>query len=176
MRVELAVPIAAVDVMAEYDQALMQRAIELSRAALGTPGTEPFGAVVVKDGRIVGEGFNRSKASFDPTSHGEVEAIRDACRRLQTVDLSGCELYSSCEPCAICVATMTAVGIGKLYYAASLHQANEVLSAVEGTRRHSRDPGVLRSEAGKTVHERLMPAEQHEADEALAVLREWAAS
>jgi tRNA(Arg) A34 adenosine deaminase TadA len=162
--------------MWEYDPGLMRRAIELSRRAVSTPGAEPFGAVVVKNGRIVGEGFNRSKASFDPTSHGEVEAIRDACRRLQTVDLSGCELYSSCEPCAICVATMTAVGIGKLYYAASLRQAGEALSGVEGTRRHSRDPDLLRSEAGKPPHERLMPAEQHQAAEALIVLREWAAT
>ena len=65
-----------------YRDEFMQRALALSAQALDTPGTEPFGAVVVKDGRIVGEGFNHSVAHWDPTSHGETEAIRDACRRL----------------------------------------------------------------------------------------------
>ncbi|MCR5884172.1 nucleoside deaminase [Rhizobacter sp. J219] len=75
-----------------YHAAFMQRAIALSQEALTHPGTEPFGAVVVKDGRIVGEGWNHSLVNFDPTSHGEVEALRDACWKLQTVDLTGCEL------------------------------------------------------------------------------------
>ncbi|MET0333728.1 MAG: deaminase, partial [Rhizobacter sp.] len=67
-----------------YDPRFMSRAIALSQEALTTPGTEPFGAVVVKDGAIVGEGFNHSLVHFDPTSHGEVEALRDACRKLKT--------------------------------------------------------------------------------------------
>ena len=87
-----------------YREEFMKRAIALSAQALQTPGTEPFAALVVKDGAVVGEGFNHSVAHFDPTSHGEIEAIRDACRKLQTVDLGGCELYTSCEPCALCAA------------------------------------------------------------------------
>ena len=106
-----------------YSEGFMRRAIEISAEALSTPGTEPFGAVIVKDGRIVGEGINRSLQNFDPTSHGEIEAIRDAARNLGTVDLSGCELYSSCEPCPLCVAAMSIAGIGQLYYAASSEQA-----------------------------------------------------
>lgn len=89
-----------------YEEAFMRRAVAISAEALTTPGTEPFGAVVVRDGRIVGEGINRSLQNFDPTSHGETEAIRDACRNLATVDLTGCELYTSCEPCPLCVAAM----------------------------------------------------------------------
>src|SRR3954468_13609495 len=98
-----------------YDETFMRRALALSARALDTPGTEPFGAVVVKDGAIVGEGFNHSVAHFDPTSHGEIEAIRDACRKLETVSLAGCDLYTSCEPCALCAAAMHIAGIGRLY-------------------------------------------------------------
>ena len=86
-----------------YDEKFMRRAIELSTQALDEPGARPYGAVVVKDGRIVGEGLNQSAKNFDPTSHGEVEAIRDACRNLKTTDLSGADLYTSCEPCSVCV-------------------------------------------------------------------------
>ena len=89
-----------------YDEKFMRRAIELSAQAIDTPGARPYGAVVVKDGKIVGEGLNQSAKNFDPTSHGEVEAIRDACRNLKTTDLSGTDLYTSCEPCSVCVATM----------------------------------------------------------------------
>ena len=67
-----------------YDEAFMRRAIEISAEALTTPGTEPFGAVVVRDGHVIGEGINRSVQNHDPTSHGETEAIRDACRSSDT--------------------------------------------------------------------------------------------
>jgi guanine deaminase len=158
-----------------YNDEFMQRAIALSRLALDTHGTEPFGAVVVKDGHIVGEGLNHSKAHHDPTSHGEVEAIRDACRRLECVDLSGCELYSSCEPCPMCVATITIAGISKLYYAASMDQAGEAFSDIPVSKRHPIDVGLLRSEAGAFVDERSLPAEQHRHAEAVAILKDWAA-
>lgn len=157
-----------------YADKHMQRAIALSRQALGTEGTEPFGAVVVKHGQVVGEGLNWSKARFDPTSHGEVEAIRDACRRLATVDLTGCDLYTSCEPCAMCVATMTIAGISALYYAADMHQAGAVLADLPRAKRHLIDVGALTAECAAPVTARRVPAEQHRADEAVAVLRAWA--
>lgn len=158
-----------------YQPAFMQRAIELSAQALTTPGTEPFGAVIVRNGQIVGEGFNHSRAHWDPTSHGEVEAIRDACRRLETVDLHGSELYSSCEPCALCVAAMQITGITKLYYAASLEQSGAAFVALKAAARHPIDCDVLRAEAGATLAERRMPAEQHLSGPAIAVLKQWAA-
>jgi tRNA(Arg) A34 adenosine deaminase TadA len=99
-----------------YDETFMRRAIALSEQALGEPGAGPFAAMIVRDGAIIGEGINRSRANFDPTSHGEVEAIRDACGKLKTVDLSGCDLYTTCEPCTMCVATMLIAGIGRMYY------------------------------------------------------------
>ena len=157
-----------------YRDELMQRAIELSARALATPGTEPFGAVVVKDGVVVGEGFNHSLAHFDPTSHGEVEAIRDACRTLQRVELTGCELYTSCEPCALCVAAMHIVGITKLYYAASLDQSGAAFEGLPAAQRHPIDVAQLRSEAGAPIEGRRMPSEQHAAAAAIAVLKAWA--
>ncbi|MFO1141655.1 MAG: nucleoside deaminase [Amaricoccus sp.] len=158
-----------------YEEAFMRRAIAISAAALATPGTEPFGAVVVRDGRIVGEGINRSLANLDPTSHGETEAIRDACRNLGTVDLAGCELYTSCEPCALCVAAMTIAGIARLYYAASMADAGAAFTGLTAAERHPIDPAHLRSEAGASIDERHLPAEQALPDEAVAVLAAWAA-
>lgn len=157
-----------------YEESFMKRAIALSRLALEKPGTQPFGAVIVKEGRIVGEGLNHSAAHFDPTSHGETEAIRDACRKLACVDLSGCDLYSSCEPCALCVATMNIVGIRKLYYAASLVQSGKAFAGLPISARHPIDVGLLASECGAPVDERRMPAEQKLGDEAVEVLDAWA--
>jgi tRNA(Arg) A34 adenosine deaminase TadA len=157
-----------------YEDKFMERAIALSRLALTTPGTEPFGAIVVKNGEIVGEGLNHSKINHDPTSHGEVEAVRDACRRLQSVDLSGCDLYTSCEPCAMCVATLVVAGISKLYYAADMGQAGEAFAGVPVSKRHPIDVDRVRAEAGTTIEGRRMPAEQHRAAEAVTILTEWA--
>jgi guanine deaminase len=158
-----------------YQAEFMQRAIALSQTALSKPGTEPFGAVIVKEGSIVGEGLNHSLAHFDPTSHGEVEAIRDACRCLSTVDLSGCELYTSCEPCALCVAAMSIVGISQLYYACSLAQSGEAFIGLKPQHRHPIDCDLLRSETGALVDQRAMPAQQKMGSEATAVLKAWAA-
>jgi tRNA(Arg) A34 adenosine deaminase TadA len=157
-----------------YQEQFMKRAIALSAQALQTPGTEPFAALVVKDGVVVGEGFNHSVAHFDPTSHGEIEAIRDACRKLQTVDLGGCELYTSCEPCALCVAAMRIAGIGQLYYAASLAQSGAAFEGVPAAARHPIDVEALRAEAGAPLERRQLPAEQRMADEAIQVLSDWA--
>jgi tRNA(Arg) A34 adenosine deaminase TadA len=158
-----------------YDHSFMQRAIDLSAQALETPGCEPFGAVVVRDGRVLGEGFNHSAAHHDPTSHGEVEAIRDACRRLECTSLGGAELYSSCEPCALCVAAMAIVGITRLYYAASLAQSEQAMAAVPASRRPPCDVAVLRREAGLPAGKGAMPAEQHMDEAAVAVIAAWAA-
>jgi guanine deaminase len=156
-----------------YRENFMRRAIEISRQALDTPGTEPFGCVIVKDDAIVGEGLNHSLAHFDPTSHGEVEAIRDACRRLECVDLTGCELYTSCEPCAMCVATMEVAGISKLYYAASMSQAGAAFASLTRRERHPIDVDKLRAEAGALVEDRAMPAQQAMDGEAVAILDSW---
>jgi guanine deaminase len=150
-----------------YDEKFMRRAIELSAQALDTPGAQPYGAVVVLDGKVVGEGLNKSAKNFDPTSHGEVEAVRDACANLKTTDLSGTELYSSCEPCPLCVSAMLIAGVAKLYYAASLEQSDVF------------DPSnpaidLLRRESALPPSARAMPSEQKLDGEAVKVLEAWA--
>ena len=157
-----------------YNDAFMRRAIEISAQALDQPGLEPFGAVVVRDGTIVGEGINRSVANSDPTSHGETEAIRDAARNLRTVDLRGCELYTSCEPCALCVAAMVIAGISRLYYAADMAQAGAALGHLPEAARFPIDVNHLTRECGLPVAERRMPSEQARASEASAILHRWA--
>ena len=148
----------------------MRRAIELSTQALDTPGARPSGAVVVKDGKIVGEGLNQSAKNFDPTSHGEVEAVRDACRKLKTTDLSGCELYTSCEPCSVCVSTMIMAGVSRMYYGASLEQSAAVVP-----RPPLPPPTTLvREQVGRPVGERsMLPAETKLSGDAIAVLQTW---
>jgi tRNA(Arg) A34 adenosine deaminase TadA len=152
----------------------MRRAVEPSKRALSEPGTEPFGAVVAMEGRIVGEGLNHSLAHFDPTSHGEVEAIRDACHKLACVDLTGADMYTSFEPCAMCVATMEIAGISRLYYAASTRQAGDAFAELTRLDRHPIDVEKVRRAAGWLVAERDTPAEQHMDREATEILVAWA--
>jgi tRNA(Arg) A34 adenosine deaminase TadA len=103
----------------------LRRSIELSaRAALEYSTGGAFGAVIVKDGKIVAEGMNRVVASHDPTWHGEMEAIRLACTTLQSFKLPGCILYSSAEPCPMCLAACYWAGIDEVYYAASVEDAD----------------------------------------------------
>ena len=107
-------------------ECFLKRAIEMShRAALEDATGGPFGAVIVKDGRIVAEGMNRVVASRDPTWHAEMEAIRLACITLQSFKLPGCVLYTSAEPCPMCLAACYWAGIDDIYYAATVDDARE---------------------------------------------------
>jgi len=141
----------------------MARAIAIARESIDTPGTLPYGAVVVKDGEIIGEGLNRAEANCDPTSHGEVDAIRDACARLSVTSLKGADLYTSGEPCSMCVATMYQVGIARLFYAGAASD-----SAAFFGRLAEHDPKwaramsnqELREQVGLPMDQRSMPAEQ----------------
>lgn len=147
----------------------MRRALEIARDSLDIPGALPYGAVVVKDGVIVGEGLNKAVALHDPTSHGEVEAIRDACRRLQTTDLSGCDLYTTAEPCSMCVATMYVSGVARLYYASASPESAAFaarLAAVDPRWQRRKGNDALRNEVGLPLDQRAMPAEQVLAQEA----------
>lgn len=158
-----------------YDPTFMRRALEISAEALTTPGTEPFGAVVVKDGKIIGEGINRSVMNHDPTSHGETEAIRDAARNLGTVDLRGTALYTSCEPCPLCVAAMLIAGVSELYYAADMAQAGQALGQLPEHARFPINVDHMLDQCGLPAPERDMPSAQHAADEATDILERWAA-
>ncbi|WP_424813913.1 nucleoside deaminase [Roseococcus sp. YIM B11640] len=156
------------------DEDFLRRAIALSAEAAATPGSEPFGAIVVRDGVVVGEGFNRSAAKLDPTSHGETEAIRDACAKLGTLDLTGCTVFSSCEPCALCVATMRISGIARVVYAATLAESEAALAAVPKQRRRGGDVSDLRRVAGLPVAEGPIPTHRALKAEAVSVIEAWA--
>lgn len=93
----------------------MRRAIELSIRNVENGGG-PFGAVIARDGEIIAEGVNRVTASHDPTAHAEVSAIRAACAKLGTFDLSGCEIYTSCEPCPMCLGAIYWAHLDRMYY------------------------------------------------------------
>lgn len=108
---------------AELHDNFIRRAIELAREHSAGGICGPFGAVVVRAGEIVGEGWNRVVEGQDPTAHAEVVAIRDACRRLGTHLLEGCEIYASCEPCPMCLAAIYWARIGRIYYACTREDA-----------------------------------------------------
>ncbi|MFY0609945.1 MAG: nucleoside deaminase [Hyphomicrobiaceae bacterium] len=135
----------------------MRRALEIARESLDEPDALPYGAVIVRDGEIVGEGLNKAIALHDPTSHGEVEAIRDACRRLGTTDLVGCDIYTTAEPCSMCVATMHVTGIARLFYASASAQSTmfaERLTTVNGKWKRRVSGDGLRHEVGLPLDQR----------------------
>ena len=103
----------------------MRRAIALAVENVAAGGG-PFGAVIVRDGIIVAEGVNRVTPNHDPTAHAEVQAIRSACETLQTFDLSGCEIYTSCEPCPMCLGAIYWAHLDRIYYGADQRDAAEI--------------------------------------------------
>lgn len=105
------------------DPRFMRRAIELARIGMNSGAGGPFGAVVVKDGEIVGEGHNRVISTLDPTAHGEVVAIRDACARLGSFSLEGCEIHTTGEPCPMCLGAILWSRIPRIYYGFSITDA-----------------------------------------------------
>jgi len=103
----------------------MSEAIRLSEENVANGGG-PFGAVIARNGEIVATGVNRVTAKHDPTAHAEVSAIREACAKLGTFDLSGCEIYSSCEPCPMCLGAIYWAHIDKLYFGNDKEDAKEI--------------------------------------------------
>ena len=104
---------------------LMKRAIELSEESV-RKGGGPFGAVIVKDGVVVGKGHNQVVKNNDPTCHGEMMAIHKACKKLGTFDLSGCELYTTGEPCPMCMAAILWANIDKVYYGCNIVDTEDI--------------------------------------------------
>ena len=121
--------------------------------------------MIVRDGRIVGRGCNRVTVDNDPTAHAEIVAIRDACRRLGTFSLAGCNIYASCEPCPMCLGAIYWARIDGLYYAASREDA-----AAAGF-----DDAMIYAELALLPAERSIPMSQLLRDEALAALHAWVA-
>ncbi|MCU0470081.1 MAG: nucleoside deaminase [Arcicella sp.] len=112
--------------MMSEKEKMMQKAIELSIKGSSEGKGGPFGAVVVKDGKIVGQGHNQVTSTNDPTAHAEVVAIRDACKNLGTFQLSDCELYTSCEPCPMCLGAIYWARPARVYYANTREDAAAV--------------------------------------------------
>lgn len=140
----------------------MRVAIGLAAENVGQGGG-PFGAVVVRDGKIIGSGVNRVTALLDPTAHAEINAIREACRNLESWQLEGCEIYSSCEPCPMC--------LGAIYWArpAALYFANtrEDAAAIQF------DDGFIYRELQQPPASRSIPTFQFLRDEGLSVFATW---
>jgi guanine deaminase len=105
---------------------LMEKAIELALTNVTTSHGGPFGAIVVKDGKIIGTGRNEVTASNDPTAHAEVQAIREACRILNTFQLDDCEIYTSCEPCPMCIGAIYWARPKAVYYACTKQDAAKI--------------------------------------------------
>jgi tRNA(Arg) A34 adenosine deaminase TadA len=151
--------------MADHE-AFMRRAIELSRLAVAS-GQTPFGAVVVREGRILAEAHNRVWATGDPTAHGEINAIRLATQRLGSIDLTGCTIYSSCEPCPMCLAAIHWARLSALCRGARIADAEAA-----GFREMPIANEAMMEQGGCSLE--LLPDCLR--DEAAAVLRDFAAN
>jgi guanine deaminase len=143
--------------------AYMKEAIRISLQMMRRGQGGPFGAVVVKNGRVVGRGWNQVTSSNDPTAHAEMVAIRDACRRLKTFQLDDCELYTSCEPCPMCLSAMYWARLKKVYYGNTRADA----AAIEF------DDDFIYTEIPLPIAERKLPMKQLLHKEALAAFVEW---
>ncbi len=140
----------------------MLRAIELSINSVNTTGG-PFGCVIVKENKIIAEGSNKVTSSNDPTAHAEVVAIREACKKLNTFNLTGCDLYTSCEPCPMCLSAIYWARIEKIYYANTRDDAQKI----------DFDDSLIYSELLKNVKKRKILMVQMMRDEALKAFELW---
>lgn len=145
------------------DLAFLREAIRLSLEKMEANEGGPFGAVVVQSGAIVGRGWNQVTSQNDPTAHAEIVAIRDACSRLQTFSLAGCEIYSSCEPCPLCLAAIYWSRLDCLYYAATCDDA-----AAAGF-----DDQNFYREMKRPAEQRSIPMQQALREEALVAFQAW---
>ena len=141
----------------------MRRAISLAEDNASSGNGGPFGAVIVKDGKVVAEGSNTVTVDNDPTAHAEVNAIRRACAVLGTFDLSGCELYTSCEPCPMCLAACYWAHVSKVFYAAGREDAADA----------GFDDEMIYVEVAKQLNERKLPFVQLLPEEGLRPFMLW---
>jgi len=140
----------------------MKRAIELSIESVNN-GTGPFGAVIVKDDKIISEGFNTVTLTNDPTSHAEIVAIRAACKILNNFSLKEYDLYTTCEPCPMCLSAIYWAHINTIYYANTRRDAQEI----------DFDDSLIYEELKKNITERKIPMYQIMRDEALKTFEMW---
>jgi len=142
---------------------LIKKAIVLSKQGSETGKGGPFGCVVVKEGKIVGEGYNQVTSTHDPTAHAEIVAIREACKNLKSFQLDGCELYTSCEPCPMCFGAIYWARPKAVYYANTKKDAAEI----------GFDDAFIYQELKLSVTERRIPFQQIGREEAIKVFELW---
>ena len=140
----------------------MARSIELSIKSVNS-GTGPFGAVIVKNNQIISEGFNTVTLNNDPTSHAEIVAIRKACEELSNFSLEGCDLYTTCEPCPMCLSAIYWARISKIYYANTRNDAQKI----------DFSDAMIYEELNKNIKDRKIPMHQMMRDEALKAFGLW---
>lgn len=143
----------------------MRKAIALSIENI-KDGGGPFGAVIVKDGKIIASGVNRVTANTDPTAHAEVNAIRKASKKLKTFDLAGCEIYTSCEPCPMCLGAVYWAHLDKMYYGNSKNDAKNI----------GFDDSFIYDEIDLKPEERQIQTTQLIPEEAIIAFNTWAAA
>jgi tRNA(Arg) A34 adenosine deaminase TadA len=151
--------------MAEDDRKFMSRAVELAKQSVDGNAGGPFGAVVVRNGEIIGEGNNRVTSTNDPTAHAEIVAIREACQTLGTFQLDGCTIYTSCEPCPMCLGAIYWARPERVFFACTRTDAAEI----------GFDDDFIYTELEKANEARQMVLMSLMRDEALEVFRSWAA-
>ena len=150
---------------ADPHRAFMRHAVKLSAERMREGAGGPFGAIVVKDGKVIAEGWNKVTSTNDPTAHAEVSAIRAACQVLGTFSLAGCDIYTSCEPCPMCLSAIYWARLDRIYFANSREDAAAI----------GFDDEFLYDEVAKPVEARLIPTVKLELPEAAAVFAEWQA-
>lgn len=144
------------------NEELMRRAIELSINSVKSGGG-PFGAVIARNGKIIAEGSNCVTIDNDPTAHAEVSTIRKACKQLGTFDLAGCEIYTSCEPCPMCLGAIYWAHLDKIYYANDRKDAAKI----------GFDDDFIYQEISLEPYRRLKPSEILLRDEAIKAFQMW---
>tara|TARA_Y100000741_G_scaffold140028_1_gene105668 strand:+ start:1611 stop:2075 length:465 start_codon:yes stop_codon:yes gene_type:complete len=140
----------------------MKMAIELSIESVNKKGG-PFGCVIVKNNKVIAKGSNKVTSTNDPTAHGEIVAIREACKKLNNFNLNGSELYSTCEPCPMCLSAIYWARISKIYYANTREDAQKI----------DFDDSFIYSEFEKKIKERKIPMIQMMRNEALKAFELW---
>ena len=152
--------------MTDRNLKFMQHAAELALRKMRENSGGPFGAIVVRGGEIVAEGWNQVTSGNDPTAHAEIVAIRNACASLKSFSLEGCEIYTSCEPCPMCLGAIYWARLERLYYANSRQDAARI----------GFDDEFIYSEIGLPPGQRKIPAVHVACDSAELAFREWASS
>ena len=146
----------------KFEKKFMRKAVELSIMNVAGGGG-PFGAVIVKNGKIISEGVNNVTRKNDPTAHAEIVVIREASKKLKTFDLKGCEIYTSCEPCPMCLSAIYWANIDRIYFANTKKDAAKI---------GFRDDHIYK-ELATPLNRRTIPTKQEMRDEALKAFELW---